>query len=124
MKCWSEKEIHVHHATYERLGKENIVTDLFPLCKRCHNFFHKHYVWHFIQNTLDFLKDKELPKDIKPTRVYYKPVKKVKKTRWRKSLEERRKNRKPRVKKAKAPFISNTYSATKGKEYKFNNFKL
>ncbi len=126
MKCWSEKQIHVHHATYERLWNETTDTDLFPLCKRCHNYFHKHYTWHFIQNTLDYLKEKWLPKDIHPTRVYtkYIPTKKQRKKRWRKTLEERRKNRKPRVKKVKEPFVSTTYKATQWKQYKFNSFKL
>lgn len=126
MKCWSEKQIHVHHATYERLWNETTATDLFPLCKRCHNYFHKHYTWHFIQNTLDYLKEKWLPKDVQPTRVYtkYTPNKKQRKKRWRKTLEERRKNRKPRIKKVKEPFASTTYEATQWKKYKYNNFKL
>src|SRR3990167_1154822 len=37
--CYSEKRVHVHHRTYERLGFE-IMTDLLPLCEGCHQKFH------------------------------------------------------------------------------------
>jgi len=123
MKCWSEKQIQVHHSNYSRLWDEDIGIDLFPLCTRCHNFFHKKYEWHFIENTLEFISVKELPKYEPAKKAYNKPKSKKKK-RWRKTLEERRKNRKPRVKKVKEPFVSTTYNATQWKEYKFNSFKL
>lgn len=31
----------VHHVTYDRLGNENIVTDLVVLCRRCHDKRHE-----------------------------------------------------------------------------------
>jgi 5-methylcytosine-specific restriction endonuclease McrA len=31
--------LHVHHRSYERLGRE-ILTDLTVLCADCHNLFH------------------------------------------------------------------------------------
>ena len=33
--------MHLHHKTYDRLGKEKL-TDLVSLCKKCHTFFHRH----------------------------------------------------------------------------------
>lgn len=126
VKCWSEKQIHVHHSTYERLWNETIKTDLFPLCKRCHNYFHKHYTWHFIQNTLDYLKEKWLPKEVQPTQIYtkYTLVKKVKRVRVKKTTYIKIKKPKSKNKRIKEPFQSTTYKATQWKEYKFNNFKL
>jgi hypothetical protein len=123
MKCWSEKQIQVHHSNYSRLWNEDIEIDLFPLCTRCHNFFHKKYEWHFIENTLEFISIKELPK-YKPSKIAKNNPNSKKKKRWRKTLEERIKDRKSRVKKVKEPFVSTTYKATQWKEYKYNNFKL
>lgn len=37
--CFSPNNLHVHHRTYERLGRE-LITDLIPLCERCHNDHH------------------------------------------------------------------------------------
>ncbi len=37
--CNSEKNIHVHHRTYERLGRE-LTTDLIALCAVCHGRHH------------------------------------------------------------------------------------
>lgn len=34
-----DDEVHLHHTTYERLGGENL-TDLTPLCRRCHAMVH------------------------------------------------------------------------------------
>lgn len=123
MKCWSEKQLHVHHATYDRIWNEDIATDLFPLCKRCHYFFHIKYEWHIIENTLDFISVKELPK-YKPSKMAQNKPKSKKKLRRKKLLSQRRKNKKPRAKKIKEPFQSTTYKATQWKEYKFNSFKL
>ena len=33
-------ELHVHHLTYERVGKENL-KDLVTLCRRCHTDIHQ-----------------------------------------------------------------------------------
>lgn len=38
--CNSEKDLHVHHRTYEFLEDEKL-EELITLCKRCHNIFHK-----------------------------------------------------------------------------------
>lgn len=39
--CNSKKNIHVHHRTYENLGKENLnLEDLIVLCSECHAKFH------------------------------------------------------------------------------------
>ena len=37
--CGSTYRLHVHHNTYENLGKER-ARDLCVLCKRCHELFH------------------------------------------------------------------------------------
>lgn len=39
-KCGSSEELHVHHATYERLENE-LDEDLRTLCKECHKALHK-----------------------------------------------------------------------------------
>ena len=38
--CGSRHRIEVHHRTYKRVGRENIRTDLAPLCANCHRRFH------------------------------------------------------------------------------------
>lgn len=38
--CSKEKNIHLHHLTYERIGKEKL-TDVVELCKGCHRNVHK-----------------------------------------------------------------------------------
>lgn len=38
--CRSDKRLHVHHNTYERIGDE-LPEDLIVLCKRCHKFYHQ-----------------------------------------------------------------------------------
>jgi len=37
--CNNNGEMHVHHRTYARLGKE-LLSDLTVLCSECHNIFH------------------------------------------------------------------------------------
>lgn len=37
--CSKSGRLHVHHNTYERLGKE-LPTDLVALCERCHDLYH------------------------------------------------------------------------------------
>jgi hypothetical protein len=38
--CYATTNLNVHHITYERLGCEDIDTDLVTLCKACHNRLH------------------------------------------------------------------------------------
>ena|ERR1041385_6770925 len=38
-RCDSEKEIEIHHKTYERIGKEEL-SDLLILCRTCHGEEH------------------------------------------------------------------------------------
>ena len=127
MKCWTEKKIEVHHATYERIWDENVETDLFPLCKRCHEFFHKKYEWHFIKNTLEFLSTKELPKYEPAKKVNPHVTKKKKKPKWERAKiaqKKQKKAMKKKAKKQKQPFVSHVYTKTQWKEYKFKEFKL
>jgi len=37
--CNVEAELHVHHRTYERIGREEL-SDLITLCEGCHGNFH------------------------------------------------------------------------------------
>ena len=37
------RKVQVHHITYERLGHENIYTDLCTLCGSCHAKIHNYY---------------------------------------------------------------------------------
>jgi hypothetical protein len=38
--CGTSERIHLHHTTYERLGRERLA-DLVPLCHRCHSMVHE-----------------------------------------------------------------------------------
>lgn len=38
--CGTRKQLHLHHKTYERLGRERL-TDLIPLCSKCHAEVHR-----------------------------------------------------------------------------------
>lgn len=40
-RCVNNIKLHIHHATYARLGKENIQRDLYVLCDTCHDEYHK-----------------------------------------------------------------------------------
>ncbi len=59
-KCWSDKDIQIHHWTYRRLYKEEI-KDLFVLCNNCHYELHKKY-WtiNLLKVTIAFIKWVEL----------------------------------------------------------------
>ena len=39
-RCQSTKELNVHHGTYARLYYEVVETDLFVLCRECHDLYH------------------------------------------------------------------------------------
>lgn len=39
--CGSTRELNVHHLSYERLGAENIETDMVTLCHGCHATLHR-----------------------------------------------------------------------------------
>ena len=58
-RCSSTKHLHVHHATYDRIYKENVKTDLFVLCVYCHNLYHSMIKGKTtIKMTRDFIHDK------------------------------------------------------------------
>lgn len=42
--CFCTEGLQVHHVTYERVGNENVETDLITLCRRCHKAEHGHKV--------------------------------------------------------------------------------
>lgn len=41
-KCNSTSNLHIHHGTYVRVYKERL-SDLYVLCKSCHDLFHSKY---------------------------------------------------------------------------------
>jgi len=43
-ECGHGDALQVHHKTYERIGKENVDTDLVTLCARCHNDEHRRQI--------------------------------------------------------------------------------
>lgn len=54
-RCGGEENIHIHHATYERLKYENVETDLFVLCNGCHEEYHRIYQKATIKHTKRFI---------------------------------------------------------------------
>lgn len=56
--CGSKKNIHLHHMTYERLGRERD-SDMAPLCEKCHDEVHRlsaeNSVASLTRVTLDFI---------------------------------------------------------------------
>jgi len=79
--CGSTKYLHVHHWTYRRLYNEKI-EDLFVLCGECHIDLHEKY------GTKDLFR---------ATKAFIKWAELIpRKSRWRKSLEQRKKDREAR----------------------------
>lgn len=37
------RTMQVHHVTYQRLGRENVLTDLCTVCGSCHKKIHNYY---------------------------------------------------------------------------------
>lgn len=48
--CQKQPATDAHHLTYERLGVENLDTDLIGICRNCHNRIHKHELLQEIKN--------------------------------------------------------------------------
>jgi 5-methylcytosine-specific restriction endonuclease McrA len=44
-RCHSTVLLQIHHRTYERFGRERL-TDLVPLCRRCHRLVHAYHNAH------------------------------------------------------------------------------
>lgn len=79
--CGSTKYLHIHHGTYRRLYNEKI-EDLFVLCGKCHTELHEKY------GTKDLFR---------ATKAFIKWAELIpRKSRWRKSLEQRKKDREAR----------------------------
>lgn len=83
IRCKSSRKLHVHHKTYERLGHENIETDLVVLCNKCHDKYHSKYKHTSIETTnlfinkkLDKIKKTKSNKEIKKeAKLIFKPNK-------------------------------------------------
>lgn len=54
-KCKATSDLHVHHATYERLFDERVYSDLYVLCNTCHDIYHKVTKANMIQNTIRYI---------------------------------------------------------------------
>lgn len=73
-ECWVcgiTKGIHLHHASYDRLGKERL-SDLVPLCDKHHNEFHTTYpsfdnIKRKSKRYVRWASDRDLPKGIRRT---------------------------------------------------------
>ena len=52
--CKSERDITLHHMTYENLGQETDA-DLVPLCQECHTLYHQRYAITSRGSTVQFL---------------------------------------------------------------------
>ena len=48
--CQKHSATDAHHLTYERLGVENLETDLIGVCRTCHNRIHNHELLQEITN--------------------------------------------------------------------------
>lgn len=48
--CQKQPATDAHHLTYERLGVENLETDIIGVCRNCHNRIHKHELLQKIKN--------------------------------------------------------------------------
>jgi hypothetical protein len=48
--CEKVPATDTHHLTYERLGVENLETDLIGICRKCHNRIHKHELLQSVKN--------------------------------------------------------------------------
>lgn len=55
--CGSIKKLHIHHATYKNFKNEDVENDLYVLCIKCHDEYHKIYSSSktTIQRTRDFI---------------------------------------------------------------------
>ncbi len=53
--CGNPK-VDLHHRTYNRLGRE-FLTDLIPLCRKCHHGVHGHLLEHYNGQHLAYVKD-------------------------------------------------------------------
>lgn len=70
-RCESTAKLHIHHATYDRIYKENIYKDLFVLCNYCHNMYHSIIKGvTTIKKTRDFVKDKYEETDLEKSGKY------------------------------------------------------
>ena len=101
-RCNSIRKLHVHHKTYERLGKECIETDLVVLCNKCHDKYHSKYKHTSIETTDLFIenyqkkiftpKKKKAKKDIKlivkPNKERQKKVQELKNLLGNKKIEK------------------------------------
>lgn len=54
-RCNSEKNLHVHHMTYNHFKSEPM-SDLCILCKPCHKLYHKLHKFTEINSTITFCK--------------------------------------------------------------------
>lgn len=54
-RCDASEKIEVHHKTYDRIGAENVNTDLAILCEDCHDLYHMSYSVATISTTNAFI---------------------------------------------------------------------
>jgi len=82
-KCGSEKDLHLHHKTYQRVGNE-LLKDLTCLCANCHSEEHKRL------NANKKSKVKKNPKKIKRNKQNNKRKKKKKRPHYKKPVYQKK----------------------------------
>lgn len=87
-KCKKKKNLHVHHKTYERLGKEHL-NDLMVLCKDCHS--KEHYI---IENKNFFNKrEKQVKREIIKTPLQLEMERRMKDKKYAKEVRQKLKSK-------------------------------
>lgn len=59
-RCPNNVTLHIHHATYKRIYKERVSTDLYVLCNACHDLYHSQAKIVSIATTKAFIEGKRI----------------------------------------------------------------
>ncbi len=72
-KCGVGKNLHIHHLTYDRVGKERL-SDLIYLCETCHSEVHSKYKLDKVITKKQYIKRKKSKKTKKKVKIKRKPT--------------------------------------------------
>lgn len=90
VSCGTTESIHLHHASYDRLGNESM-DDLVPLCDVCHNTLHRMHKdfdeMSLSQFTKEFLTMKKTPDESELTPRQLQRIKRDKQIRSKKKIK-------------------------------------
>jgi hypothetical protein len=104
-KCKSKKQLHIHHKTYVRIGREKL-KDLVVLCKSCHD--REHYILDNKDYFYEKTKPREKTKPIKTPKQLEMEARKRMGRKQRKIFKEKQKAEANRVK-TKQEIINEKY---------------